>query len=1254
MNSLDKVLEKEFLKKEISFEKDISSIINRISIFTTEEILLSVIIQSIKKYVDKDNLWINMEGHGREEFDRMIDLSKTVGWFTTIYPVNFKIHNNILDTLLDCRYSIEKIPNKGFDYQLVKDPNLSNDPDISFNYLGKFNPIEDYENDIKKIRYSIVESFPKYDFGLENHRIHQIEFVPIIKDMNLFINIFYNSKMFNSNIIDDISLQIKNNLKYLLKQINEYKDILNYLRIINENKNSIRLKFDEYLDLLQNTNINNVDSILDTTGLQNSMLLESLKNKNSGDYIVQWYCDLDENVDINKFIKTWKDVVNEYDILKSSFKLIGDKFYQIIHKKIELSYTELDWYDEKNIEEKTTEFLKKIRHETIDISNPSLIKIYIVRSNKKDIFIFQYHHALLDGWGTKNLIEKFNKLYNSDNKFHPKDINSQFSRYINFINKIKSERDIDKWVDYLNDINEPTLIAGYKSRRSLYETYKLSLEENIVYKIKQYCVNNKITTNTFMQFVVGMLLKLFTGNNDILFGSTLSGRNIELNYVENIVGALINTLPVRIDFKKHDDIDILLKEIQENQLNTEMESFYSINELSEKLKLDIGKLFDVLYVYENYPNKPEISYPLDLSTMKGKEQINYPLGIAVEEQGKNITINFVHNKCALDKEYIKSMANTINSIIGEIFENTSIRNIEKNVFMKILPYYKNKSIVQSRNMDILINEMFDKYKKEIAIVKDNVNYRYEYINEVIKQLEDKIDDKNQNILVSTEDKILQICSMLYAFKNNSTYIPLDKNTPSARVNKVKEDLKNYIIITGSHEEYHIEYKKDKVGQNHINETAYIIFTSGTTGEPKGVKVTYNNLEGKIYSLNNIYGICSTDKIYQNISFSFDPSITEVLLPLINGATIYLSNERLLGNELENYLIKNKINSLTITPTLLLELNLDKVETLDKLYVGGEKFEIELYKKINPQIRVLNLYGPTEATITSTYLDVSKYVLNGYEKSIPIGKPLDDTYVYVLNKYGKLTPPMTEGELFLGGNSISSGYIEDYKLTKSKFVPNKIDNRCNILYKTGDIVRVNLDGNLEYLRRNDSQVKIRGFRIDIEDIKTISKTLKKVMYVECLLERISDLNELILVYYGECTEEDILSILKEKLPQYMIPSRIYKLPSIPLNSRGKIDMSAIKNFIKLKIDNIQELTNSTNKKDETDKILQNIWKDILLVSEVDYEDDFFELGGNSILAIRLNNKIKKIMNIEISISDIFKFTTFSEQVEFIKKIKGGVI
>ncbi|WP_033647618.1 AMP-binding protein, partial [Enterococcus faecium] len=142
-----------------------------------------------------------------------------------------------------------------------------------------------------------------------------------------------------------------------------------------------------------------------------------------------------------------------------------------------------------------------------------------------------------------------------------------------------------------------------------------------------------------------------------------------------------------------------------------------------------------------------------------------------------------------------------------------------------------------------------------------------------------------------------------------------------------------------------------------------------------------------------------------------------------------------------------------------------------MYVGGEKFEIELYKKINPQIRVLNLYGPTEATITSTYLDVSKYVLNGYEKSIPIGKPLDDTYVYVLNKYGKLTPPMTEGELFLGGNSISSGYIEDYKLTKSKFVPNKIDNRCNILYKTGDIVRVNLDGNLEYLRRNDSQVKM---------------------------------------------------------------------------------------------------------------------------------------------------------------------------------------
>ena len=220
------------------------------------------------------------------------------------------------------------------------------------------------------------------------------------------------------------------------------------------------------------------------------------------------------------------------------------------------------------------------------------------------------------------------------------------------------------------------------------------------------------------------------------------------------------------------------------------------------------------------------------------------------------------------------------------------------------------------------------------------------------------------------------------------------------------------------------------------------------------------------------------------------------------------------------------------------LDFNSTESLKYIVTGGSEYIKNT--TVPDDIKIINAYGPTEATICSSIYEVN----NKNDSVVPIGKPIDNVKILILGESNKLLPVGIPGEIYIGGINVSPGYINNEELNSTVFIKNPYSNDIESIYKTGDIGKYLSDGNIVYCGRKDNQVKIRGFRIDIEDIKTISKTLKKVMYVECLLERISDLNELILVYYGECTEEDILSILKEKLPQYMIPSRIYKLPSIP--------------------------------------------------------------------------------------------------------------
>lgn len=1040
---------------------------------------------------------------------------------------------------------------------------------------------------------------------------------------------------------------------------------------------------------------NNIEEIYPVTPIQSGLIFRHLYDPNSDAYFVQRVFEL-KNVNINLFKQSWKILIERHETLRVSFSYKKLKTpVQIIHRKIIIQWKEeeiqnLTFEEQRDSLNKT---IKQERQEGFNIQKAPLMRFNLLRIKKdKYYFIWNQHQLLIDGWCVPIILEELSDIYES--LITNSELNLKQRRsYRDYIKWIQDQNQVaarDYWQKELLGV-EGTKISAKSKGEDDYVEEILILNKQETNNFNKLAKDTNVTLNTIFQAVWALMLSQQTGQREVVFGVTVSGRNINLEGIEDMVGIFINTIPLRISINPRESLQDFLRRIQ-NKMSFNQERVYiSLSEIQATQREH--QLFDTLFVFENYPGAKKKSASFNSFSLKkhqNLERTEYALALTIIP-GDEIRICFNYNKKYLQKYQITSFKQIIKQLCEFLVKEgkTLLLGNVSTISQKELTilqdwsntkneYVKNKPVYQ------LFEESTQANPDKIAIIYQDQQISYEVLNQKANQLALYL--VKQGVILETPIAIFiprsleLIIGLLAILKSGGTYVPIDPEYPAERIHYMLENSKTSIILTHSSMIDKLpsncavlitidEIKKELQSEKTINPNiripgdslCYVIYTSGSTGIPKGVGVTHSNL---IHYLNYSKEVYFTSKEAVTMLHSpivFDMSITSFYSPLITGNTIYILSSNLQINSLE--IIKkelSKVNFLKLTPTHLKALQKEDAlkniisNKISCLVIGGENILkediIPLFNYSSSCINsIFNEYGPTEATVGCCTFKIEQ-LEHINQVSIPIGRPIHNTQIYILDPNLNQVPIGTIGEICIGGIGLARGYIGNPDLTSEKFIANPYVSKKEIgnrLYRTGDLGRYLSDGNIEFIGRRDYQVKIRGVRIELEEIESIlaqSEWIKQVVVLaredilgQKKLVGYVALKEHLTKNFTEESEQELIKSLREliarSLPDYVQLSQIVILDEMPLTQNGKLNRNALP---------IPEGRDGVGIYKDPEGLLEEelaaIWQDLLKVEKVGRNDDFFNLGGHSLLATQLISKIRNEQGIEIPLKTIFEHST----------------
>ena len=993
---------------------------------------------------------------------------------------------------------------------------------------------------------------------------------------------------------------------------------------------------------------------------------------------------VEDILDKEKVKRIFEKIIERHEILRTAFIIKNEDVYQKIENTISF---EIPVYDN------TSQEIQKIVHEfskPFDLEKAPLIRVelhYI--DKKKTLLLLESHHIVMDGTGLNNLIIEFNRLYNGENL---KKIPIQYKDYAVWENEFNQSANIKKfeqyWVNKFKDaeLSQLNLPYDYKipARRS-YKGDKISeiIDETYFRKIERYA--KKIGVSPYMFFIAAffILLYKYTGQNDITLGSPFANRNI--NETKRMIGMFGNNIVVRGKINPEMRVIDFLNEIKEQVLDDLLNQPYPFDMLVKKIgatgETSRNPLFDILFTYQN---KEENIIKLNNKACKRYEINNNisKFNLSVEIKPNIHTINFEYCTELFKAQTIKMMLehylNTIETIINK--PNIKLKDIniigekEKN---KILHDFNKTEMLYPINKTIsqLIEEQVKEKANSQAIVFEDKSITYDELNKKANQIANYL--RKQNIKpndiigIMIPRSIELLTAIIGVLKSGACYIPIDPAYPEKRIKYMLENSNAKLVLTTNKLSNSLDfvnkecvdftnneiYSLNNENLKNINmpdDMSYIIYTSGSTGLPKGVILKHKSLTNLCFYLNEKVDFLQDKCIYKNMAsittVSFDIFIFETLICLQKGLKIVLANEeeQRIPKLLDNLIKKNDVQLIQMTPSRM-KIFLDNIEDMPNLsnlkYVtlAGEPLPLKLRDDLLRLgvKKIFNGYGPSETTIFSTFTDVTDY------KEINIGRPIANTQMYILDNNLQIVPIGVAGELYIAGDGVGKGYLNMEETTKERYIKNPfIDG--SIMYKTGDICKYDINGDIYYLGRTDNQVKIRGLRIELEEIENKIVNFPFIKDAKVVKQTIGS-REIISAYFiakRRIRITELRKYLNESLPNYMVPSYFTALDEFPHTPNGKIDKKA------LPIPN-GVLQNEKNKyvapKTDLEVKLVSIWEDVLNTKPIGINDNFFELGGDSILAMNLNIQLLKITN-KIKYSDIFTYPTVSSMVEKIQQEK----
>jgi amino acid adenylation domain-containing protein/non-ribosomal peptide synthase protein (TIGR01720 family) len=1207
-------------------------------LFRTEvnDVLLTALAAALCSWAGRGQVLVHLEGHGREELFDGVDLSRTVGWFTTLYPV-------VLDApgpdwgaaLAATRKNMHAIPERGIGYGALRwlvgaADELGTDAAVSFNYLGQFT------SGTGELELAAHPDAP---------RAHLIDVVGRVEQDRLLLTWHYSANRHDKGTIAGLAAT----MALALRQIGAQRT-----RVAATD----RRPADFPLARLDQAAVDKlatreVADILPLTPMQAAMVFHSLSQDGRGAYFQQTSFVLDGITDQVKLARAWRRVVDRTPALRVAVVWADvPEPVQVVRERVGLPVRLLDWTGEDRAA-RLAELLARDRAEGLDLGKPPLTRVTIARLSDTQVqVLWTFHHVLMDGWSIFGVLGDVAAAYADE----PLPERPPFADYLRHLAGQDDAAAEHHWRGVLAGIEAPTPLPFDRPRATVTEVatterFRIGLSEEDTTNLYAFARANRLTPGTVVQGAWALLLARYSGQRTVCFGATVAGRPADLPGVDAMIGMFVNTVPVVASVDGAAPVAGWLRDLQGAQVDARRFEHTSLTSIQAWSEVPGGvDLFDSAVIFENYPVAE--ANRLRISELTAVESTTFPLSVTVYPH-ECLSLLVGYEPALFDETTVRTLAEHLTHLLRELPTDpdrpvSAVPALTRAERALVLGEWNDTATpVPDTTLVALLSEQATRTPDATAVVAEGCTLTYAELdaaaNRLARRLVARGAGRGRVVAVKLPRSAELVVALIGVMKSGAAYLPLDPDLPVERVEFLVADadavavLDDPLDVMVPGEQTPVEVTLSPA------DAAYVIYTSGSTGRPKGVVVPHRGVVNRLLWGQDRFGLTERDRVLQKTPASFDVSVWEFFWPLVTGATLVMARPG--GHRDPTYLAElidtERVTTVHFVPSMLraflAHADLRRCVSVRRVMCSGEALPPDLASRVHAalDVELHNLYGPTEASI-----EVSHWPCAPGDLVVPIGRPTWNTRLYVLDADLTPLPPGATGELYLAGIQLARGYLNRPGLTAERFVADPFGEPGARMYRTGDLARWTAGGAVEYLGRADDQVKIRGFRIEPGEIAAVLAGAPDVVEAAVVVR---DGKLVAYVTPGTADTTALRAAAAAKLPEHMVPSAIVPLPELPLTTSGKLDRRALPDP-----GYAAPVAAYVAPGTATEQVVADVWAEVLELPRVGVSDNFFVIGGDSLLSLRVTARVNAAFSLDLTPRDVLAAGTVRALADLVEE------
>ncbi|WP_448124939.1 non-ribosomal peptide synthase/polyketide synthase [Pseudomonas veronii] len=1237
------------------------------------DLLLSALVRVICRWSGQTAALIQLEGHGREDLFDNVDLSRTVGWFTSLFPLRLQAEGGLADAIKSVKEQLRGVPDKGIGYGLLRylgTPDAREAlsslaaPRITFNYLGQF---DRQFNESALFVPATGGSGQAQD--PEAPLANWLTLEGQVYGGELTLQWGFSREMFEASTIQRLADDYTAELKALIVHC-----CATPVGQVTPSDFPLARLTQRQLDGLPVAGPAIAD-LYPLSPMQQGMLFHSLYEPEAQAYINQLRLDIG-GLDLLAFGRAWQAALERHDILRSSFHWLGlDSAHQLIQRQVDLPLQVIE-----DLDADVEALAAAERDKGFALDAAPLFRLLLVRgAGATWQLIFTSHHILMDGWSNAQLLGEVIAHYAGHTVPAPL---GQFRDYLGWLQQQGSGEAF--WKVTLAPLQAPTLLAEalrVPAHATGMADHQVVLDSDFTQALGEFARRQKITLNTLLQGAWSLLLQRYTGQDCVAFGATVAGRSAPLPGIEQQLGLFINTLPIVSLAAPAQSAACWLSELQALNLSLRDHEHVPLYDIQGWAGQQ-GALFDTLLVFENFPVAEALKQGapagLTFGRLHNHERTHYPLTLGIE-LGASLRLEWSYDRARFSADQVARLSANLQHLLVQLLADAQapLGNL-----CLLDPTTQRDMLALGRAPGAALRELHVHQRiaaqaaatpDALAVQAGEARLSYAQLNDHANRLAHRLlalgVGPGQRVGLACRRGPQLIVSLLAVLKSGAAYVPLDPKYPNERLAYMLADSRVDLLLseTGLLADLPLPQGLIRVDfsasgaelaaypranpPSHVGaaDLAYVIYTSGSTGQPKGVAIDHAAL-GQFCDSAAVYSrLCAADRVLQFATFSFDGFVEQCYPPLCVGAALIMRGDELWdAGQLAREIVEQGVTLADLPAAywylLAKECAVEHraLGNLRQVHVGGEAMSVEGLRAWHAaglgHVRLVNTYGPTEATVVSSVHDCQ--LLDASDAfGVPIGQAIEGRSLYVLDSAFELLATEGVGELCIGAEyGLAQGYFDRPALTAERFLPDPFSAVPGArLYRSGDLARYNQAGALEYVGRIDHQVKIRGFRIEIGEIEASLQGLPQVREAAVIAQPGAvgaQLVAYVVPTQGQRLDTQALAAtLHRVLPDYMVPAQWVVLDALPLNNNGKLDRRA------LPAPDLNQPRQAHRAPHSPLAIrLAAIWQAVLQVERVGLDDHFFERGGHSLLATQVISRVRHDLKLEVPLRALFEQPT----------------